>query len=46
MSKRTLRTPFFSVNPKSYLFGEEAVQFAIALDQLAEKYDVDVLFTC
>lgn len=46
MSKRTLRTPFFSVNPKSYLFGEEAVKFAIALDQLAEKYDVDVLFTC
>lgn len=46
MSKKKLRVPFFTVNPKSYLFGQEALDFAIALDKLAAKYDVDILYTC
>jgi len=45
MAKAELRTPFFVVNPKSYLYGEEAMKLALCADQLAEKYDVDILFT-
>lgn len=45
MGKRKLRTPFFTVNCKSYLYGEELKKLAIYADSLAEKYDVDILFT-
>lgn len=45
MSKRILRKPFFVVNPKAYLYGEESLKLAKSVDQLAEKYDVDILFT-
>ena len=45
MEKVQLRTPFFVVNPKSYLYGEEILKLAKYTDQLAEKYDFDVLFT-
>ena len=43
--KRTIRTPFFVVNPKSYLFGEQSLALAREADTLAEKYDVDIFFT-
>ena len=42
---RALRTPFFSVNPKSYIYGEQALKIAKYADSLAEKYDIDVFFT-
>lgn len=42
---RELRTPFFSVNPKSYIYGEQALKIAKYADSLAEKYDIDVFFT-
>lgn len=45
MEKATLRTPFFVVNPKSYLYGEDVYALAKKTDELAKKYDVDVLFT-
>ena len=45
MEKITLRRPFFVVNPKSYLYGEEVLKLARHTDKLAEKYDFDVLFT-
>lgn len=45
MQKRTLRTPFFVVNPKAYLYGEEAVKLAKVADELAGKLDLDILFT-
>lgn len=44
--KRKIRTPFFVVNPKSYLFGEGSLKLALEADKLADKYDVDVFFTC
>ena len=43
--KRTVRTPFFVVNPKSYLYGAESLALAKAADHLAEEYDVDIFFT-
>lgn len=45
MEKAKLRTPFFVVNPKSYLYGDEILALARKTDELAEKYDFDVLFT-
>ena len=44
-TKRKLRTPFFVVNPKAYLYGEKALSLAKAADALAEKHDIDILFT-
>ncbi|MDZ5588799.1 triose-phosphate isomerase [Enterococcus cecorum] len=45
MSKRRLRAPFFVVNPKLYLYGQKALELAKVADELAEKYDIDILFT-
>jgi triosephosphate isomerase len=45
MEKATLRRPFFVVNPKSYLYGEETYKLAKKTDELCEKYDFDCLFT-
>lgn len=45
MTSRTLRSPFFTVNPKSYLYGEELLKLALVADELAEQYDLDILFT-
>ncbi|MBE6469397.1 MAG: triose-phosphate isomerase [Coriobacteriaceae bacterium] len=45
MDRTTLRTPFFVVNPKSYVYGADALSLARKLDELACRYDVDVLFT-
>lgn len=43
--KRTVRTPFFVVNPKSYLYGEGSLALARAADRLAADHDVDIFFT-
>lgn len=43
---RTVRKPFFVVNPKSYLCGEQALELAKTADQLAAAYDIDIIFTC
>lgn len=45
MEKAKLRRPFFVVNPKSYLYGEDIYKLAAKTDQLCEKYDFDCLFT-
>lgn len=45
MSKKVLRRPFFVVNPKSYLFGDELEELAVYCDKLALEYDFDVIFT-
>ncbi len=41
--KRNVRTPFFVVNPKAYLYGEGSL--ALEADKLAAEYDVDIFFT-
>ncbi len=42
---RLVSPPFFIVNPKSYIYGDEAVDLAKTVDDLATQYDVDCLFT-
>ena len=45
MEKTKLRKPFFVVNPKSYLYGEQAYALARKADELAARYDLDCMFT-
>lgn len=40
-----IRRPFFIVNPKSYLYGEDSMRMAKIADKLAKKYDIDCFFT-
>ena len=42
---RKIRTPFFEIGTKNYVYGDEVLRLAIAADKFAEKYDIDVLFT-
>lgn len=43
--KCTIKAPFFEIGPKSYLYGQDVIDLAIAADQASEKYDVDIIFT-
>ena len=43
---RKVMTPFLSVNPKSYLYGQDSLKLAKAADRAAEKYGMQVFFTC
>ena len=45
MEKNCIRTPFFVINPKAYLYGEQALKLAQYADKLAGQYDVDIFFT-
>ena len=40
-----IRPPFFEIGPKSYLYGQDVIDLAIAADKASEKYDVDIIFT-
>ncbi len=40
-----LKPPFFEIGPKSYLFGDAVLDLALAADEAAKKYDVDIIFT-
>ena len=37
--------PFFEIGPKSYLYGQDVIDLALAADAASEKYDVDIIFT-
>ncbi|MDR2376413.1 MAG: triose-phosphate isomerase [Treponema sp.] len=45
LAGRTLRVPFFEIGPKSYLFGDEVLDLALAADRASVTYDIDILFT-
>lgn len=45
MEKVVLQRPFFVVNPKSYLYGEEVYKLAKKTDELCERYNFQSLFT-
>ncbi|MFL2096517.1 triose-phosphate isomerase [Marinilactibacillus psychrotolerans] len=45
MSKVEIKTPFFVLNPKSYLYGEELLKLAKKADQLAENYPISIFVT-
>ena len=40
-----IKRPFFIVNPKSYLYGDDAMKLAKISDKLAAKYNIDCIFT-
>lgn len=42
---KLVQKPFLMVNPKVYLYGEELVKLAKIADNLAQKYQIDILFT-
>lgn len=44
MSKVKIRVPFFETSVKNYIYGDAVLEFAMAADKAAVKYDVDVLF--
>ena len=44
--KPQIRVPYFEVGTKNYVYGDTLLEYAIAADKAAEKYDIDVLFIC
>lgn len=42
--KPTIRTPYFEIGVKNYLYGDDVLKLAQVADAAAEKYDIDVLF--
>jgi len=45
MKKCSIKAPFFEIGPKSYLYGQDVIDLAIAADAASEKYAVDIIFT-
>ncbi|MEG3128293.1 triose-phosphate isomerase [Pantoea cypripedii] len=45
MKTAAIKKPFFEFGPKVFLYGAEALRFAIEADRLSEKYGVDIIFT-
>lgn len=43
--QRKIKSPFFEIGPKSYLYGDDILELALAADKASEKYDVDIIFT-
>ncbi len=44
--KPTIRAPYFEIGTKNYIYGDKVLEYALAADKAAEKYDIDVLFIC
>ncbi len=44
--KRKIRTPYFEIGTKNYVWGDKVLEYALAADAAAKKYDIDVLFIC
>ncbi len=42
--KRQIRIPYFEIGTKNYIYGDTVLEYALAADAAAEKYDIDVLF--
>lgn len=45
MNAKKVKLPFFEIGPKSYLYGDDILELAIAADKASEKYGVDIIFT-
>lgn len=43
--KPMLRTPYFEIGTKNYIYGDDVLALALAAQKASEKYDIDVLFT-
>ena len=44
-NKRKIRTPFFEIGPKNYLYGSDIISLAGYAQTASRKWDVDVIFT-
>ena len=44
--KPKIRAPYFEIGTKNYIYGDKVLEYAMAADKAAEKYDIDVLFIC
>lgn len=44
--KPEIRVPYFEIGTKNYIYGDQVLEYALAADKAAEKYDIDVLFIC
>lgn len=44
--KPKIRVPYFEIGTKNYVYGDKVLEYAIAADKAAAKYDIDVLFIC
>ncbi len=44
--KKIIRTPYFEIGTKNYIYGDKVLEYALAADKAAKKYDIDVLFIC
>ena len=42
--KPSIRTPYFEIGTKNYIYGDTVLAYAKAADAAAAKYDIDVLF--
>lgn len=42
--KPAIRTPYFEIGTKNYIYGDAVLAYAQAADAAAAKYDIDVLF--
>ena len=42
--KQKIRTPYFEIGTKNYIYGDTVLEYAKVADKAAEKYDIDVLF--
>lgn len=42
--KPKIRTPYFEIGTKNYIYGDTVLEYAKAADAAAAKYDIDVLF--
>lgn len=42
--KRQIRTPYFETGIKCYIYGQDELDYAVRCEEMAVKYDVDVLF--
>lgn len=45
MEKRKISPPFFEIGPKSYLYGDDVLELALAAERASKKYNVDIIFT-
>jgi len=43
--KPVIRTPYFEIGTKNYIYGDKVLEYALAADAAAEKYDIDVMLT-
>lgn len=45
LSPFALKPPFFEIGPKSYLYGDDVLELALAADRAAQAYNVHIIFT-